>query len=175
MLLLQGRIFLQCQVRARLIVIRRIGGKNSPQVRLAEDDHLVQALATQCAHQTFRNTILPRRCKRIYFIFDLSFFRINSGCSAGALMQRTDGCRGRGTRTARSKDFEDEKISTRAGRALPHSTTLEDDGERHTRRRRDRYCREAWRSTAGSPGSRPRATANATAPGSIASPTRIKL
>ena len=28
-------------VRARLIVIRRIRNKNSPQVRLAEDDHLV--------------------------------------------------------------------------------------------------------------------------------------
>src|SRR3990172_3487630 len=33
---MQGRIFLQCQVRARLIVIRRISGKNSPQVHLAE-------------------------------------------------------------------------------------------------------------------------------------------
>jgi hypothetical protein len=28
-------------------------------VRLAADDHLVQTLATQCANQTFRNTILP--------------------------------------------------------------------------------------------------------------------
>ena len=32
-------------MRARLIVIGRIGGKNSPQVRLAEDDYMVQALA----------------------------------------------------------------------------------------------------------------------------------
>jgi hypothetical protein len=28
--------------------------------RLAADDHLVQALATQCADQTFRNSVLPR-------------------------------------------------------------------------------------------------------------------
>jgi hypothetical protein len=28
------------------------------------DDHLVQALATQCANQTFRNAILPRRSRR---------------------------------------------------------------------------------------------------------------
>jgi hypothetical protein len=42
---------------ACLSVIRRIGGKNSPQVRLAEDQNLVQALATQCANQTFRNAI----------------------------------------------------------------------------------------------------------------------
>ena len=44
---MQGRIFLQCHVRARLIVIRRIGGKNSPQVRLAEDEYLIQAVCTE--------------------------------------------------------------------------------------------------------------------------------
>jgi len=33
-------------VHARLIVIRRVGVKNSPQVCIAEDDRLVQALAT---------------------------------------------------------------------------------------------------------------------------------
>src|SRR6478736_3852288 len=37
----------------------RIGGKNSPQVRLAEDEYLIQALAAQCADQTFGTTILP--------------------------------------------------------------------------------------------------------------------
>ena len=56
---MQGRIFLQCQMRARLIVVRRISGKNSPQVRLAEDEHLIQALAAQCADQTFGTAILP--------------------------------------------------------------------------------------------------------------------
>jgi hypothetical protein len=43
-------------VRARLIVIRRIRSKNSPQVRLAKDQHSVQALATQCADQAFRHS-----------------------------------------------------------------------------------------------------------------------
>ena len=57
---MRGRIFLYCQVRAHLIVIRRIRGKNSPQVRLAEDEHLIQALAAQCADQTFCTAILPR-------------------------------------------------------------------------------------------------------------------
>ena len=46
-------------MRARLIVIRRISEKNSPQVPLAEDYHLIQALAAQCADQTFGTTILP--------------------------------------------------------------------------------------------------------------------
>ena len=37
----------------------RIGGKNSPQVRLAKDHHLIQALATQGADQAFRDAVLP--------------------------------------------------------------------------------------------------------------------
>ncbi len=41
---MQGRVFLQCQARARLIVIRCIIGKGSPKVRFAKDDHLVQAV-----------------------------------------------------------------------------------------------------------------------------------
>ena len=39
----QGRILAQRQVRARLIVIRRIGSKNSPQVRLTKDQHSIEA------------------------------------------------------------------------------------------------------------------------------------
>ena len=58
---MQRRIFPQCQVRARLIVVRRIGGKNSPQMPFAEDERLIQALAAQCADQTFNTAILPRR------------------------------------------------------------------------------------------------------------------
>src|SRR4029077_3017543 len=34
---------------------------SSPQVHLAEDYHLIQALAAQCADQTFSTAILPRR------------------------------------------------------------------------------------------------------------------
>ena len=67
---MRGRIFLYCQVRAHLIVIRRISGKNSPQVRLAEDEYLIQALAAQCADQTFGTTILPRRPRRDRSIAD---------------------------------------------------------------------------------------------------------
>jgi hypothetical protein len=32
---------------------------NASQVRLAEDEHLIQALAAQCANQTFHIAILP--------------------------------------------------------------------------------------------------------------------
>jgi hypothetical protein len=58
---MQGRIFLQCQARAYLIVIRRIGGKNSAKMYFTENYHLIQALAAQCADQTFSTAILPWR------------------------------------------------------------------------------------------------------------------
>src|SRR6266508_204971 len=44
--------------------MRRISGKNSPQVHLTENYHLIQALAAQCADQTFSTAILPRRPRR---------------------------------------------------------------------------------------------------------------
>jgi hypothetical protein len=49
-----GRILAQRQVRARLIVIRRIRSKNSPQVRLTKDQQSVQALAAHGVDQAFR-------------------------------------------------------------------------------------------------------------------------
>jgi hypothetical protein len=54
-----GRILAQRQVRARLIVIRRIRSKNSPQVRLTKDQQSVQALAAHGVDQAFRIAILP--------------------------------------------------------------------------------------------------------------------
>jgi len=61
---MQRRIFPQCQARARLIVVCRIGGKNSPEVPFAEDKRLIQALAAQCADQPFSTAILPWRSRR---------------------------------------------------------------------------------------------------------------
>src|SRR5262245_43531868 len=45
--------------RAHLIVVGRIRRKNLPQVRLAEDQHPVHALATYGANQALRIRILP--------------------------------------------------------------------------------------------------------------------
>ena len=47
-----------------MIVVHGVGGKNSSQVCLTEDDHMIQALASQRADQTFSNTILPWRSRR---------------------------------------------------------------------------------------------------------------
>jgi hypothetical protein len=60
----QGRILAQRQARARLIVIRRIRSKNSPQVRLTKDQQSIQALAAHGADQPFRIAILPWRSRR---------------------------------------------------------------------------------------------------------------
>ena len=47
-----GRVFAKRQVRPDLIVVGRISRKNLPQMRLAEDQHPVQALAAHGANQT---------------------------------------------------------------------------------------------------------------------------
>src|SRR5215813_2492405 len=54
----------QRQVRADLIVVRSIRRENLPQVRFAEDQHPVQALATHRANQTLYIRVLPRRSRR---------------------------------------------------------------------------------------------------------------
>jgi len=56
----KGVSFCNVIVCARLIVICRIGAENSPEVRFAKDQHLVEALAAQGADQTRRDPIFPR-------------------------------------------------------------------------------------------------------------------
>jgi len=66
----KGASFAQRQVRARLIVIRRIRSKHSPQVRLTKDQQSVQALAAHGADQAFRIASLPRRSRRDLSVAD---------------------------------------------------------------------------------------------------------
>jgi hypothetical protein len=55
----QRRVFAQGQVRAHLIVIRRVRRKNLPQVRLAKDQHPIETLASHGANQALHVSILP--------------------------------------------------------------------------------------------------------------------
>jgi len=64
------RILAQRQVSARFIVIAGVQQQNSPQVRLTEDQHPVQALATHGADQAFRIAILPGRSRRDWPVVD---------------------------------------------------------------------------------------------------------
>jgi hypothetical protein len=59
-----GRVFAKRQVRADLIVVGRIRRKNLPQMRLAEDQHPVQALAAHGANQAFLGTEVVPSSKR---------------------------------------------------------------------------------------------------------------
>jgi hypothetical protein len=54
-------MLLQRQVRARVIVIGAIAGKNASQMRITEDHEVIQALALDRADQTFGDPILPWR------------------------------------------------------------------------------------------------------------------
>ena len=54
------RIFIQGSVRSDVIVIARIGSQDSTQMGLAENDDMIQALATDRPDQPFGKAILPR-------------------------------------------------------------------------------------------------------------------
>jgi hypothetical protein len=45
----------------QLLIIGRILRQNSAQVRFAQDNHVVDVLATDRSDQPFRETVLPRR------------------------------------------------------------------------------------------------------------------
>jgi len=55
----ERRVFVQCQMRARFIVILRIQRKNPPQVLLTKDQHMIQAIAPDGPNQPLDVGILP--------------------------------------------------------------------------------------------------------------------
>ena len=55
-----GRILAQREMRARLVIVRKVSFQNSMEMALAEDDHVVETFSTYGAHQAFGIRILPR-------------------------------------------------------------------------------------------------------------------
>jgi len=55
------RIFIQCPVRPDLVVIAGVSLQDPAQMRLAQDDDMVDALAPDRSDQSFGKTVLPRR------------------------------------------------------------------------------------------------------------------
>ena len=53
------RIFVERKVRSRAVVVREIPGQDATQVLLAENDDMVEALASHRADEPFRERILP--------------------------------------------------------------------------------------------------------------------
>jgi len=57
-------------MRPDLVVVRGIRLKDTTQVRLAEDDHLIEAFASSRTDQPFDVSILPGRTRRDWMIAD---------------------------------------------------------------------------------------------------------
>jgi len=77
------RIFIQWPVRSDVVVIGRIGSQDSAQMRLTQDDDMIQALAPDRSDQPFSKRILPRRgwCNRLV----LDAHSAQSVCDDGAI------------------------------------------------------------------------------------------
>jgi hypothetical protein len=59
----QRRIFVQRQMRTRLIVIGKIRGQDRTQMLLAEDENVIQTVAPKRSNEAFDVWILPRRSR----------------------------------------------------------------------------------------------------------------
>ena len=54
-----GRVFLEREVRARLMVIDEVAVQDAAQVPLAEDENVIQALALDRTDQALHERVLP--------------------------------------------------------------------------------------------------------------------
>jgi hypothetical protein len=53
------RILIQGQMRSEFVVIAGVGGKDSTQMRVAEDDDVIEAFPADRAYQSLRMSVLP--------------------------------------------------------------------------------------------------------------------
>ena len=59
-----GRVFLEREVRARLMVIDEVAVQDAAQVPLAEDENVIQALASDRTDQALHERVLPGTVRR---------------------------------------------------------------------------------------------------------------
>ena len=59
-----GRILVERQVSARLVVVRKVASQGTTQVLFAEDDDVIQALAPDGADEPLREGVLPWAVRR---------------------------------------------------------------------------------------------------------------
>src|SRR6266849_4947614 len=55
-----GRVLVQREMRTRLMVVGEVSGQDAAEVLLAEDEHVIQALAPDGANEPLREGVLPR-------------------------------------------------------------------------------------------------------------------
>ena len=56
----RGRVLLEGEMSTRTMIVENIASEHASQMRLAEDDDVIQTLATQGSDQALRIRILPR-------------------------------------------------------------------------------------------------------------------
>jgi hypothetical protein len=54
-----GCIFVEREVSARPVIVREVTGQDAAQVPLAQDEHVIQALAPDGADEALRERVLP--------------------------------------------------------------------------------------------------------------------
>ena len=59
-----GSVFVQRQMRPRTVIVVKVGSQDSPQVSLAQDDHVIEALSPDRTYDSLDVGILPRRTRR---------------------------------------------------------------------------------------------------------------
>ena len=59
-----GRVFFEREMRARLMVIDEVAGQDAAQVPLAEDENVIQALASDRTDQALHERVLPGAVRR---------------------------------------------------------------------------------------------------------------
>jgi hypothetical protein len=65
-----GCVLVQRGVGTCLMVVGEVSGKDLAEVSLAEDEHVIQALAPDRADEPFRDGILPRAVRRRQHLLD---------------------------------------------------------------------------------------------------------
>ena len=79
----ERRVFVQRSVRSQIVVIAGIGLQYPAEVRLAQGDHVVDALASDRSDQSFGEPVLPRRAWSDRFVADARFSKPDSGPARG--------------------------------------------------------------------------------------------
>src|SRR5260221_8260330 len=58
------RVLLDAKVRSTSMIVPAIGPEDAPEMRLVEDDHVIETLSSDRANQAFDVRILPRTRRR---------------------------------------------------------------------------------------------------------------
>src|SRR3954464_13858420 len=62
------RVFVKGPMSSGCVIVARVGAQQMAQMRLAKDNHVVQAFPANGPNQSFGKTVLPRRPRRVWLV-----------------------------------------------------------------------------------------------------------